>query len=151
MNALEKLRQVVSDIREAADPMRVVDDWGLAERLLRGMPVDRERAGAIFAERDIEALDEMVAWVEGVAAKQNAPAAQVSKEVMASAFNAFKKRLKLGRLADESKLGGRYTSGGKKSERDAIIPPVEFGAEVWKALEQAGKLRHTGQGFYCVR
>ncbi len=150
MNALEKLRQIVSDIREPADPMRVVDDWALAGRLLRGMPVGRSRAEAICGERDIEALDEMVAWIEGLAARQDAPE-DVSEEVMASALKAFRKRLKVGRLADESKLGGRYTSGGKKSGRDAIIPPGEFGPEVWKALERAGKLRHTGQGFYCER
>ncbi len=151
VNALEKLRQIVADIREPSDPMRILDEWTLAGKLLRGMPVDHKRAGEICASRDIEALDEMVSWLEGIANRQMEPAVKVPEEVMASALKAFKKRLKVGRLADESKLGGRYTSGGKKSGRDAIIPPEDFGPEVWKALEQAGKLRHTGQGFYCER
>ncbi|MAY75388.1 MAG: hypothetical protein CMJ31_11855 [Phycisphaerae bacterium] len=64
-------------------------------------------------------------------------------------MRAFKKRLKLARLNDESKLGGRYTSGGKKSKIDAIEPPTEFGPEVWRALAAEGRLRHTGQGFYA--
>ncbi|KAA0217538.1 MAG: hypothetical protein DYG94_01195 [Leptolyngbya sp. PLA3] len=68
---------------------------------------------------------------------------------MTAALKAFKKRLKLARLADESRLGGRYTSGGRESQIDAIIPPNEFPAAVWKALEKAGRLKHTGQGFYA--
>jgi len=63
-------------------------------------------------------------------------------------MKAFKKRLKLGRLADESRLGGRYTSGGRTSKIDAIEPPREFEPGVWKALAAEGKLRDFGRGFY---
>ncbi len=64
-------------------------------------------------------------------------------------MRAYTKRLKLARLADESRLGNRYTTGGRKSAIDAIIPPEEFPPEVWKALALAGKLRDTGGGFYA--
>ncbi|RMH12940.1 MAG: hypothetical protein D6695_05430 [Planctomycetota bacterium] len=79
------------------------------------------------------------------------PDPPVSEAEMAAALKAFRKRLKLARLADESRLGGRYTSSGRHSDIDAIIPPGQFGAHVWRALEKAGKLKHTGQGFYAER
>ena len=36
------------------------------------------------------------------------------------------------------------------SEIDAIIPPKEFPAEIWKQLARAGALKYTGQGFYLL-
>ncbi|TVQ63864.1 MAG: hypothetical protein EA378_00685 [Phycisphaerales bacterium] len=65
-------------------------------------------------------------------------------------MRAFRKRLKLGRLAEESKLGGRYTSGGKKSSIDAIVPPNDYPPELWKALAHDGKLINTGHGMYAL-
>ncbi|MCB9846250.1 MAG: hypothetical protein H6811_09720 [Phycisphaeraceae bacterium] len=91
----------------------------------------------------------MVSALEGIASKPAAPPPDVPRDQMDAALKAFRKRLKLGRLADESRLGGRYTSGGRASNIDAILPPDEFPPEVWKALEHAGKLKHTGQGFYA--
>ena len=67
------------------------------------------------------------------------------------ALKAFNKSLKVMRLADESRLGGRYTSGGRKSAIDAIRPPEEFPKEIWDALVRAGKLRAEGPGFYAPR
>ena len=64
-------------------------------------------------------------------------------------MHAFRKRLKLARLNDESKLGGRYTSGGKRSGIDAVQPPGEYPDRVWKALVQAGRLVDAGGGFYA--
>ncbi|MBC6953582.1 MAG: hypothetical protein DYG93_08295 [Leptolyngbya sp. PLA2] len=73
----------------------------------------------------------------------------IPEETLKSAMRAYTKRLKLARLADESRLGNRYTTGGRKSAIDAIIPPEEFPPEVWKALARSGKLRDTGGGFYA--
>ncbi|HHN77823.1 MAG TPA: hypothetical protein ENK11_03985 [Phycisphaerales bacterium] len=92
----------------------------------------------------------MVSALEHPAPKRDEPAVEVSEDEMAHALKAFRKRLKVLRLADESKLGGRYTSGGRKSKIDAIEPPREFGPEVWKALAKAGKLKDTGGGFYAL-
>lgn len=77
-----------------------------------------------------------------------APAPSVPHEVQKAALHAFKKRLKLTRLNDESRLSPRVMTGGRKSEVVGIIPPNQYGKEVWDALVKDGKLRYTGSGFY---
>jgi len=63
-------------------------------------------------------------------------------------MKAFKKRLKLARLDDESRLGhGAMTTGGR-SGIVAIIPPNQFPQAVWDELARQGKLRRAGQGMY---
>jgi hypothetical protein len=70
-----------------------------------------------------------------------------SQEVKA-AFKAFKKRLKLTRLDEESQLGGRATTGGRKSDIVAITPPGQFPQAVWEELVRQGKLKKAGHGTY---
>jgi hypothetical protein len=64
------------------------------------------------------------------------------------AYKAFKKRLKLTRLDDESRLGGGPLSGGRGSGIVAITPPREYPQAVWDELVRQGKLRRAGQGTY---
>lgn len=65
-----------------------------------------------------------------------------------NALKAFKKRLKLARLDDESQLGhGAMTSGGK-SGIVAITPPAQFPPAVWDELVRQRKLRKAGYGMY---
>jgi hypothetical protein len=75
---------------------------------------------------------------------------EFSAEELDAAFRAFNKRLKVTRLADESKLGGRYTSGGRKSKVDAMQPPDGFPDQIWLALVRAGRLQDMGDGFFAV-
>jgi hypothetical protein len=117
------------------------------------MTSDQAAVAAAVKARDLEALDAIVSALENPAPKAapgEASANEVTQADMEAALKAFKKRLKLARLADESKLGGHYTTGGKQSQIDAIVAPNEFRPEVWKALEKAGRLKHTGQGFYAL-
>lgn len=150
MNALEKLRETTDAITAAAEPMKIMDQWTLAGRLLSRFPVDQSEADRVLRERDAAGLDALVDALEHPAKKTTQPAVKVSEDEMSHALKAFRKRLKLARLADESKLGGRYTSGGRKSGIDAIEPPHEFSPEVWKALVSAGQLKDTGGGFYAL-
>ncbi len=69
-------------------------------------------------------------------------------EELKAAFNAFKKRLKLTRLDDESRLGHGAMTGGGKSGITAIMPPNQFPQTVWDALVEQGRLRYMGQGLY---
>ena len=153
MNALEKLRSVVEEIREAKEPLKLQPNWDLAARLAARFPVDPARLKSAHINRDLAELDAIVTEIENPAPKQTAapkaPAGEIDKGTLDAAMRAFKKRLKLQRLSDESKLGGRYTSGGRKSNIDAIIPPTDFPPEVWKALAAEGRLKDTGQGFYA--
>jgi hypothetical protein len=71
-----------------------------------------------------------------------------SREELQLALNAFRKRLKLTRLDDESRLGyGPMTSGGK-SGVVAITPPNQFRKEIWQELAKQGKLKYAGHGLY---
>ena len=65
-----------------------------------------------------------------------------------NALKAFKKRLKLARLDDESRLGGRYTSSGGQSGIIGIFPPQQYPASAWEDLVRFGRLRDSGGGTY---
>ena len=85
------------------------------------------------------------------ATPQPPPPPALPEDQLKQAFNAFKKRLKLTKLNDESKLGGhRPTSSGKKSDVMGIIPPNQFPREVWEALAKQGKIKNMGGGFYSL-
>ena len=70
-------------------------------------------------------------------------AAQLSK-----AMKAFKKRLKLTRLDDESRLEHGPMRKGGRSGVVAITPPAQFPQAVWDELVRQGKLRRAGYGMY---
>jgi len=64
------------------------------------------------------------------------------------AMKAFRKRMKLTRLNEESKLGRNPLTSGKKSQVVAIMPPRQYPDEIWQELTRQGKLKDTGGGFY---
>lgn len=75
----------------------------------------------------------------------------IPDERLKAAMTVFKKRLKLTRLDDESRLGGgRPTTSGRKSEIAGIQPPNDFSREVWQELARQGKLKDLGGGFYTI-
>ena len=66
------------------------------------------------------------------------------------ALKAFKKRLKLTRLDDESRLGhGAMTKGGRSGVQ-AIQPPLQYPKAVWDELARQGRLKHAGHGLYSL-
>jgi hypothetical protein len=71
-----------------------------------------------------------------------------SAEQLKSAMKAFRKRLKLTRLDDESRLGNRAMTGGRQSQIVAILAPREYPPAVWEELVKQGKLKDAGSGFY---
>lgn len=71
-----------------------------------------------------------------------------SEDELKKALKAFKKRLKLTRLDDDSRIGhGPLTSGGKE-QVVAIQPPAGFGREIWEELADKGFLKRDAVGFY---
>ncbi|MCA9272048.1 MAG: hypothetical protein KDA31_03270 [Phycisphaerales bacterium] len=149
MNALEKLRQVVDEIHANADPLKLQGHWDLAVRLMSRFPVDQKAAIEAYKAKDFAAFDALLRSVEAPPKKADATAEPVEvTHEMREALKAFRKRLKLTKLDDESRLGSNKLSGGRHSQIDAIMPPSEFPEKVWKDLAKVGALRHTGQGFY---
>ena len=73
-----------------------------------------------------------------------------SKEELRLAMKAFRKRLKLTRLDDESRMGYGATSSGQQSGIVAITPPNQFSKAVWQELSKQGKLKHDGGGLYSL-
>jgi len=74
----------------------------------------------------------------------------VTDEELKRAMKAFKKRLKLTQLDDESRLGRSPLSGGGSSGIESIIPPRDFPQEVWDELVNRGRLSKDSDGFYRI-
>lgn len=79
---------------------------------------------------------------------QSPPPGSSTPEELRKAMQAFKKRLKLTRLDDESSLGRGPMSSGKPSGLVAITPPHQFPRAVWDQLVALGRLKYAGQGMY---
>ena len=71
-----------------------------------------------------------------------------SRDDLKKALKAFRKRLKLMRLDEESSntMGG--LSAGRRSGIVAIQPPREWPKLVWEILASEGRLQRAGQGMY---
>jgi hypothetical protein len=70
-------------------------------------------------------------------------------EDLRKAMKAFKKRLKMTQLDDDSKLShGPMSKGGSKIV--SIQPPSGFGREIWEELVDKGFLTRDGIGFYAL-
>ncbi len=75
------------------------------------------------------------------------PDADLSPEILRRALKAFKKRLKLTTLDEDSRLGRGALSGGATGTC-AIQPPNQFPLAVWEELRRQGRLRSRGQELY---
>lgn len=81
---------------------------------------------------------------------KDVPEDVLDPENLKRAMKAFKKRLKLTRLDDESGLG--HGSGAKSRSTGivAVRPPDKYPQCVWDKLVEMGKLRNTGNGLYQI-
>jgi hypothetical protein len=69
-----------------------------------------------------------------------------TEEELKRAYKAFKKRLKLARLDDESGL----SRGSKRSSIAGITPPSGFPSGIWEELVAQGRLKREGSGTYSL-
>ena len=69
-----------------------------------------------------------------------------SDDDLKRAYKAFKKRLKLARLDDESGL----SKGSKRSGIAGITPPTGFPPGIWDELVTQGRLKREGSGTYSL-
>ncbi len=71
-----------------------------------------------------------------------------TKEQLKGALKAFKKRLKLQQLDQDSRLGRNPATSGRTSSIVAINAPEQFPQEIWDELVKQGKLRRDRHGLY---
>lgn len=152
MNIIEKIRDTETTLRSQTDPVRQLESWTMLERLLGRMPVDKSEFARIFKERDAIGLDVMISKLEDPDAFKTKEEVlpEYSQTELNEALRAFRHRLKFKKLDDESKISQRDLTTGKSVNIDSIQPPgpSEFDPRIWKVLVKAGKLVHTGSGFY---
>lgn len=146
---LSRLNDLLSEIRSFPDPRRATTQWKQTFNLLKKTNADANRVANIVAMRGVDQLagllDELTAPSKPPPAEADAPDDMTCKIAM----QAFRKRLKLIRLDEESQLDQRDPlSKGARSQVQSIQPPNDWPAAVWQELERRGKLRHTGKGFY---
>jgi len=172
---LQKLGEIVSDLYMADDdPAKQARLWESARKALQKLKAEPGRVSSIIARRNIEELAMFVgdlslpekpkepsanappppAAAEAPAPAPPPPAADsdtaqpTDRQTLKRAMKAFRKRLKLTRLDEESSLGYGAMTGGRKSSVTAIQPPNQYPPEVWAELVKQGRLKDTGQGFY---
>ncbi|MGA2620018.1 MAG: hypothetical protein ABSF26_20570 [Thermoguttaceae bacterium] len=71
-----------------------------------------------------------------------------SPQQLKAALKAFRKRLKLTQLDDQSRIGKSPMSSGRPSGIVAITPPDQFPPAVWEELARQGRIKRTGDGQY---
>jgi hypothetical protein len=76
------------------------------------------------------------------------PDGSLTSETLKRAMKAFRRRLKLTRTDDESRLGRNPLTSGNRSSIVGIKPPEQYPAEVWDDLVARGRLRKLGPGQY---
>ncbi len=76
------------------------------------------------------------------------PPSSPSPQELKAALKAFKKRLKLTCLDDQSRIGVGPMSSGRPSGIVAITPPDQYALAVWEELARQGKLRPAASGMY---
>ena len=139
------LGRVVDALRGGAGE----EAWADADKALRLANHDDpelfESDLAVIVElRDLEELAPLVdGWQD--------PAGELppsDKAICTRAMKALRKRLKLARLDEESRLGGSALTGCVHSSISGVRAPEQYPAEVWDVLEKRGRVKNVGHGLY---
>jgi hypothetical protein len=138
-----RLRDLAEQIAAAPDDGERERLWAEADRVLGETDAEEDADLALPVwERELAGLTaRLAAWDAG-----RAPLPEWDKAVLKRAFKAYKKRLKLMRLDDESTAGVNPLSAGRESSILGIRPPDQYPPEVWALLVAQGKLRDAGGG-----
>ena len=140
-----KLDELMTAIRGYDDPRRAASEWKQVYKLLVSTELPPGRITGVVGMRDVPALAAMIDQLRAPAL--DAPADAPSEDICRKAMHAFRKRLALTVLDEDSKLGrGPLSKGGGAAA--SIVPPNEWPEPVWQELVRQGKLRYIGHGFY---
>jgi hypothetical protein len=128
------LTDIVAQLRLGVETERA---WAEADAALRAtrMEDDVELFVAV-EERDFDAVAAIVAeWQAG-----KRTLVQHDRDVLKRAMKAFRKRLKIVRLDDESSIGGGAFSSAKESSIVGVRAPEQYPQEVWDELVRQKRL-----------
>jgi len=144
-----KLDELMAAIRGYEDPRRAAGEWKQVYKLLQKTDLPPARVTHVVGMRDVAGLAELIGRLgapEAAAAAPEPPSADTCRR----ALRAFRKRLALTRLDDESTINihSPLSKGSASLGPAAITPPVEWPEAVWQELERQGKIRHVGGGLY---
>ena len=142
---LTKLDELMIAIRGYDDPRRAGGEWKQVYRLLQDTEIPHGRVTGVVGMRDMPGLETLIEQLRAPASA--APADVPSEDICKKALHAFRKRMSLTILDEESKLGRGPLSKGSAADA-AIVPPNEWPGPVWEELVRQGKLRYIGHGFY---
>ncbi len=125
---------------------------GISRRLADLMALARKRDGEVCIGYKIKSHCPIEIRKEHIMVESEATSTPEppSKEELRLAMKAFRKRLKLTRLDDESRMGYGPTSSGQRSGIVSITPPNQFPRAVWQELAKQGKLKHDGGALYSL-
>jgi|AMFO01.1.fsa_nt_gi hypothetical protein len=125
-------------LREFADGTR--DDWPVAREALDAADEARDEVLALVQAHDGAGLARLLErWASGETLRP-----VHDRGVLKRALKAFRKRLKLARLDEESRIGGAF-SAGERSGLVGIEPPDQYPPDVWAELVRQGRLLDAGQ------
>jgi hypothetical protein len=125
------------------DPAARSAGWHEARAAIEALQDDDEDArGAVEAE-DAAALSALVSsWASG---ERLLPVQD--RGLLKRALKSFRKRLKLLRLDEESRIGGAFSTG-MNSSVVALTPPDQYPTRIWEQLAQQGRLIDAKHGMY---
>lgn len=170
---LEQARKLLESVSAAPNAPESGPSWKSLHALLKKAPYDQMRLARFIATRDVAEMRKVLEAVakapppaprgsynqtnpDGTPVPRPAPppliqirAEKPTSQQLKTALAAFKKRLKLTKLDQESRISGHSPlSGGAKSGIVAILPPNLYPRNYWEELEKQGQIRNTGGGFY---
>ncbi len=146
---LEKLDALLETSRASDDPRRATTEWKQAFNQLKKTDADANRVANVIAMRGAEQLAELIESLRNVPQDDDTDDDVPDDATCRAAMRAFRKRLKLTRLDDESQINSRNPlTQGRPSPIEMIVPPVDFPRRVWVELARRGELRDAGNGFF---
>ncbi len=140
-----KLNELMTAIEGYDDPRRAASEWKQVYRSLQKTELPPGRITGVVGMRDVPGLASLIE--ELCDPTPAGPADVPSMDTCRKALQAFRKRLSLTMLDEESTLGrSPLTKGASASGQ--MVPPTEWPEAVWQELVRQGKLRYVSHGLY---
>ena len=172
--SLQTLGELASELFLCNDPNKATRFWDRVSKALKHIDAQPAEVQKILDNRDVTELSRLVNKLSSPSRPKSSPSTPtptpppraiptaprsapseepldpLDTQVQKRAMKAFRKRLKLTRLDDESKIGRSPLTNGKPSGVVAITPPNQYPPAVWDELVKQGKLKRAGTGFYAL-